>query len=234
MEIRRFFTSPSNFNGNEVTLTGDEFLHLHKVLRYKAGFKATVCLNDGYELHCTVKEILSDSAVLSVDERVKVEERKQNVTLYAGLLKNNKLDLVVQKCVELGVTKVIPFTSCNTAETKFNAERADRIALEAAKQCSSCFLSEVEDLKTFDEVKAEITSYDSAVIAYECERESSLAKNLPQGKNVAVVIGPEGGFKDFEVFSLQDLGVKVVSLGDRILRAETASIVAVALINLLA
>ena len=142
MEIRRFFASKNDISGDAVTVSGDEFLHLTKVLRYKVGYKATVCANDGIERTCTIVEIGKDYAKLHVDESRVADTKNVNITLYAGLLKNNKLDFVVQKAVELGVDRVVPFTSQNCAETKFSRDRANKIALEAAKQCGSVYLSE--------------------------------------------------------------------------------------------
>ena len=122
MEIRRFFVNPSDINGNTVTLRGDEFYHMTKVLRYKEGYKAVILANDGIELHSTVTSIGKDTATLTIDERKVVDVKNAKVTLYAGLLKNNKLDFVVQKGVELGVDVIVPFISQNTAETKFNLD----------------------------------------------------------------------------------------------------------------
>ena len=101
MEIRRFFVNPEAIVGNTVTVCGDEFLHMTKVLRYKVGYKAIVCTNDGLERLCTIKSVSKDQAELTVDE-VRVQDKKNvHLTLFAGVLKNNKLDIVVQKAVEL-------------------------------------------------------------------------------------------------------------------------------------
>ena len=93
-----------------------------------------------------------DFAILNVDESRQVDSKKVSITLYAGLLKNNKLDFVIQKAVELGVDKIVPFVYRNSVETKFSQERGQRIALEAAKQCGSAYLSSVGELKTFEQV----------------------------------------------------------------------------------
>ncbi len=230
MEIRRFFVNKSDICGNVVTVRGDEFIHLTKVLRYKVGYKATVCANDGIERLCTVNSIEKDFAVLSVDE-IRVADRKSvSLTLYAGLLKNNKLDFAIQKAVELGVDRIIPFTSSNCAENRFSVERANKIALEAAKQCGSAYLSEVKELTDIEEVIRSIPDYDEVLFAYEDEKSNALTDALSQGKNIAVIIGPEGGFQSVEAEKISSAGAKTVTLGRRILRAETASIVACALI----
>lgn len=228
MEIRRFFVKPYEINKDVVTLSGDEFLHMTKVLRYKVGFRAVILANDGVERLCTVTEIGKDSAVLRVDEVNAADKKNVRLTLYAGNLKNNKLDLVIQKAVELGVDRVVPFTSANCSEGKFSKERGERIALEAAKQCGSVYLSEVGDLTNFDSVLDELDGYDMAAIAYENERQNAICRSV-NGKNIALIVGPEGGFTAEEIAKATARGAVPVTLGRRVLRAETASIVACAL-----
>lgn len=229
MEIRRFFVDPSDIQGELVTVRGDEFLHLTKVLRYKVGYRAVILANDGIERMCTVREIARDFAVLCIDDEKKVDEKHVRLTLYAGNLKNNKLDIVIQKAVELGVDRVVPFTSANCAERKFSLERARRIALEAAKQCGSVYLSEVDDITDLDGAISDIKDYDCVLFAYEFERKNPIYR-AAKGKNVAIIVGPEGGFTPDEAQNVIAAGAVPVTLGRRILRAETASIVAGALV----
>ncbi len=231
MEIRRFFVDKGTYNkGDEIVLTGDEFLHMTKVLRYKVGFKAIVLANDGVERLCTVESIDRDCARLRVEECTPVDRKHVRLTLYAAILKNSKLDLVIQKSVELGVDRIIPFVSANCAEDKFSAQRANRIALEAAKQCGSVYLSEVCDPVSFKEVVEAAPLYDAMYFANEREREQGLLHAVKKQENVALVVGPEGGFEPAEADALVLSGAKSISLGRRILRAETASVVGVALL----
>lgn len=228
MEIRRFFVKPSDISGNEVVLSGDEFLHMAKVLRYKLGFKAVILANDGVERLCRVTKIARDFATLEIEKETVVDKKSVELTLFAGLLKNNKLDFAIQKAVELGVDKIVPFTSKNTAETKFNVDRANRIALEAAKQCGSAYLSEVGELKTLSDVAGELSRFDAAYVAYENEKERAFS-SVKKEKRLALIIGPEGGFDEQEIELLKDAGAISVTLGRRVLRAETASVVGCAL-----
>ena len=229
MEIRRFFVDRKDIVDGKVTLTGDEFYHMTKVLRYKVGYKAVILANDGIERHSTVEEIAKDYAILTIDEEVVADRKNATVTLYAGLLKNNKLDFVVQKGVELGVDKIVPFVSQNSAETKFNTERANKIALESAKQCGSVYLSKVEDLTDYDTMLGDFASFDKVIFAYEDEKQTRIADAVEGGKNVAIIVGPEGGFTPLEVQKAKENGAEIVTLGRRILRAETASIVSLTL-----
>ena len=230
MEIRRFFVSRCDIADGAVTIRGDEFLHMTKVLRYKVGYKAVVCANHGVEHTCTVKEIGRDYARLTIDRSKVVDKKGVSITLYAGLLKNNKLDFVIQKAVELGVDRIIPFTSANCAETKFSVDRANKIALEAAKQCGSAYLSRVDELISIDEMAAQLKNYDSVLFAYEGERKLKLSDALREGKHIALIVGPEGGFQPDEAESIINAGASSVTLGRRILRAETASIIFCALV----
>ena len=227
MEIRRFFVSPHDITtSGEIVVTGDEFLHMTKVLRYKVGYKVLVCANDGIERLCTIKEIGKDYARLLVDEQRSVDKQSVHITLYAGLLKNNKIDFAIPKAVELGVDKVRPFLSHNTAETKFSQDRASKIALEAAKQCGSAYLTEVEPLCDFKDVIEECKNFDTVLFAYEFEKKNRIKDCDLQGKSIALIVGAEGGFTEDEAKAAKDCGAQIVTLGRRILRAETASIVA--------
>lgn len=230
MELRRFFVTPEDVRGDTVTVTGGEFVHMTRVLRMKPGYKAVVCADDGKERLCTVKEIGSGYALLSQDEVRDADRKKVSLTLFTGLLKNSKLDFVVQKAVELGVDKIVPFVSAYTAEKKFNAERANKIALEAAKQCGSVWLSRVEEPVTFDEVTAEFGKFDTVLFAYESDRLHSLKNTEIRGTSLALVVGSEGGFRPDEAARAVACGAKAITLGRRILRAETAGIVGAALV----
>jgi len=222
MEIRRFFVSRCDIADGAVTIRGDEFLHMTKVLRYRVGYKAVVCANDGVEHTCTVKEIGRDYVRLTIDCSKVVDKKGVSITLYAGLLKNNKLDFVIQKAVELGVDRIIPFTSANCAETKFSVDRA--------KQCGSAYLSRVDELISIDEMAAQLKNYDSVLFAYEGERKLKLSDALREGKHIALIVGPEGGFQPDEAENIINAGASSVTLGRRILRAETASIIFCALV----
>jgi 16S rRNA (uracil1498-N3)-methyltransferase len=229
MELRRFFVEKSDIDGELISVAGNEFEHMTKVLRLKTGFSVIVCANDGVERLCEIQSVSRDFAVLRIKEEKTLDFKNINLTLFAGLLKNNKLDFTVQKAVELGVDKIVPFVSANSAEKKFNAERANRIALEAAKQCGSVYLSEVSELTDFDGVCRSFEDFDTVVIAYEGEKRVNLKNIGFKGKSIALVVGCEGGFKQSEIEKALACGALTVSLGRRILRAETAGIVACAL-----
>ena len=234
MEIKRFFIDSSAFDGENFTITGEEFYHMTKVLRHKVGFKIIVCLNDGYDYYATITSINKDSVIAHLDEIVFNEAKtKCLVTLMQALPKGDKFDFICQKCVELGVGNIIPFTSHNTNETNVNYSRAMRIMLEACKQCGRSRISHIDELTTFDGIVKLTTDYDLVLMAYEHESVAVLGNHMnsiESANNIAIIIGSEGGFTEEEYNTLKSKGVKTFSLGKRILRAETASIVACSLL----
>lgn len=230
MELRRFFVDKSSLDGDTVRIFGAEFLHLKNVLRLKVGFKIIVCLNDNIDRYATITEISRDHAATKIDKVVMRETKSKNITLFASLIKNNKLDLVIQKAVELGIDTISPFISQNTSETKFNLERAERIAFEAAKQCGSATLTKVSDIISFDDILVSVKNFDTVIMPYEKETDVSFSQIEIKGKSIAIIIGSEGGFTDSEAKAAKEAGAITVSLGKRILRADTASIVTSALV----
>lgn len=228
MGPRRFFVRPEAVSADGlITVSGTEAEHMTRVLRMKEGYKAVILTGDGCERLSTVVRVTRGEVLLREESATRADRRSVSLTLFAGNLKNGNLDLVVRKAVELGVDRIVPFVSARTDEKKFNRERAERIALEAAKQCGALFLSEVEEQISFKEVLDRVKNYDKTWFCYENETRSPLAKIArEQGRSFALIVGSEGGFTDEEAAAAVAAGAKSVTLGRRILRAETADIVA--------
>ena len=228
MEPRRFFVRPEAVSADGlITVSGTEAEHMIRVLRMKEGYKAVILTGDGCERLSTVVRVTRGEVLLREESVTRADRRSVSLTLFAGNLKNGNLDLVVRKAVELGVDRIVPFVSARTDEKKFNRERAERIALEAAKQCGALFLSEVEEQISFKEVLDRVKNYDKTWFCYEKETRSPLAKIArEEGRSFALIVGSEGGFTDEEATAAVAAGAKSVTLGRRILRAETADIVA--------
>lgn len=234
MEIRRFYVNEQDINGNLVTITGDEFWHLTKVLRHKVGYKIIVCNNvDGNDYYCNITEIGADYCLAEVQNVVANEcKTSSSVTLLQALPKGDKADLIVQKAVELGVQNIVFFDSSCVSESKFNAERLNKINVEACKQCGRSRISNIYGLISFGEMLSCLEKFDKVIMCYEKENERSIKQGLQaiSGDKIAVIIGSEGGFAEGEATAIQSHGGVSVSLGKRIMRAETASIVACGLI----
>lgn len=234
MEIRRFFVQPQDVSDGSVVIEGEEFAHLTRVLRYKTGYRLIACPGDGRELCCTLTEIGADRAVAKIDEvRDGQAELPYRVTLFQALPKGDKMSFIVQKSVELGVSEIVPFTSRNTEETKFNRARMQRVAVEACKQCGRCARCEIGELVGFDDVLASLGGFDVAVMPFEHAEKGKMGDvvGLCAAKNVALIIGSEGGFDSSEVEAAVAHGAQTITLGKRILRCETAGVVALALLD---
>ncbi len=230
MEIRRFFVPNEAAYDNYITIDGDQFIHMTKVLRYKVGYELILCLDDGLDYHCTIMEIDKKSAKARIDL---VEKNNAvpytKITLYQALPKGDKLDLITQKCTELGIYAIKPFTSRYTNETKFNLDRIKKIGLEACKQCGRGKLPIIGELTDFDTMLEDAMKNDILIMPYENAQFGKISsiRNLKKAKTIGIIIGSEGGFAEEEVKKAKkEAKAKIVSLGNRILRCETAAIVA--------
>ncbi len=228
MTLKRFYVDSLSLNGDIVEIYNEEFNHITKVLRYKVGYKIIVCINDGRERYCEITEIAKDKVVARVEETVDVAVRPYGITLYAALLNNNKLDFTIQKCTELGMDKIVPVIFENCDEKKFNLERAERIAKEAAKQCKAVTIPTVENLISYEDFLKRLSKHENVIFAYENNRDRKI-KEISLGNDIAIVVGPEGGFTKLEAEQIREFS-NVVTLGNRILRAETAAVVATTLV----
>lgn len=233
MEIKRFFADKADHSDGHITVYGDEFVHLTKVLRHKVGYKVIVDIDDDNDYIGHITEIGKDYARVEVDEIVPNDCRtRAEVTLFQALPKGDKLDFIIQKCVELGAANITPFLSRFTNEDKINSKRLERIALEACKQCGRSLRPEIGGLLEFDEMVEKLKKYDTVILPYEHATVGSMAdvKGLEAGKKIALVIGSEGGFAPEEVEEIVKVGGQVLSLGKRILRCETAAVIGVGLV----
>lgn len=230
MEIRRFFVSPNSLDGDIFTVSGEEFHHAIKVLRHKVGYKIIVCDGSGYDYFCTITEILGNCFKASVEDRRWNETNPtKKLVLYQCISRNDRFDFTVQKAVELGASEIVPVVSEYSTEKEINAERLERIISEASKQCGLAILPRLSAPVTFRE--AICSAGENAVLFYEHEDKVSVRDVKFGGGDISVFIGAEGGFSEREIDLARKEGVRTVSLGKRILRTETASVVALALVN---
>ena len=233
MTRRRFFAPPSafNFTKRTITLTADEARHLREVLRLKPGDDVSVFDGAGKEFRARVAQARRDFAELDLDEEIEPArpESPLQITLAVALLKGEKFDLVVQKATELGVYKLVPLMT-RFADIKLRDEsdagkrvaRWQRIALEAAKQCGRAVVPEVS-LPV-----ALAALLDGSCVLFS-EKGGHELKQI--GNPMTAIIGSEGGWSDEELDQARAAGAQIVTLGGRILRAETAAITAAALLQ---
>lgn len=224
---RRFIIDEKLLNDEEFEIKGEEAKHIYVLRNY---------VGDIIEINnkkCEIVDINKQSVKCKVIGDAEVRGVPNvRITLFQALLKADKMEYVIQKAVELGVSKIIPFNSKNVVvrlddkDKLKKVERYNKISREASKQCGRSDIVQIDNVKSFEEVLADIKEYKKCIIAYENET-NSLKDFLKTNQNIeeiAIIIGAEGGFDSKEVNSLIENGCISISLGDRILRAETASL----------
>lgn len=225
--MRRFFVD--KIDNQKLVVSGDQFLHMTKVLRMREGDSFLAICGDSKEYECRIAEISSGRAICEVvSEKTVATDAKANVAVFQACVKGDKFDLIIQKLSELGIKRLVPFDSdfsiakCQTDKTP----RYNKIAIEACKQCRRTIPMEVSAPMKFSGMLEEIKKYDMVVFCNEHETSRPL-RTLFEGflGSVAIIVGSEGGFSPNEITKLQNAGVKSITLGKRILRAETAAIV---------
>ena len=236
MTRRRFHAPPGAFIDQTVTLGTDEARHLRDVLRLKAGEEVYVFDGRGREFRCSIVNTKRDAAELHIEAEVEPAkpESQLQLNLCVALLKGEKFDLVVQKVTELGVVKVTPLITRyadihlrDESDAEKRVSRWQRIALEAAKQSGRAFVPEISRPVAFDSVTAE--SLGVMFSERGGEALTSLIETAPS--HVTALVGSEGGWSDEEIESARARNFHVITLGGRILRAETAAITITALLQ---
>lgn len=242
MSLRRFFAPPVAFKKDlgRVTLTRDEVRHLRDVLRLNAGDEVLVFDGQGEEYRCAIRNLMRDSAELEIIENIDSSrfESPLGISLGVALLKGEKFDLVVQKVTELGVTIVHPMMTKfadvrlqDPAEAEKRIGRWRRIAIEAAKQSGRSLVPEITTPIALEDMLRE----GGGIRLMFAERNglslSSIKPSMIEVHSVTALVASEGGWSQEEITLAQDLGWNVVTLGNRIMRAETAAIAITALLQ---
>src|SRR5688572_15768772 len=234
---RRFFAPPSAFNFNKriVTLSADEAKHLREVLRLKPGDGVQVFDGAGREFRAVVSQARREFAELEIGDEIESPkpESPLQLTLAVALLKGEKFDLVVQKGTELGVNRFIPLVT-RYADIKLRDEtdaakrvtRWQRIALEAAKQCGRAVVPEIKTPGSFETLIRE----ENSCLMFS-ERDGEALNTDLSTQSVTAIVGSEGGWSDEELDQARAAGVPIVTLGGRVLRAETAAVATAVLLQ---
>lgn len=230
----QFFVEPSQIQDKRVIITGSDVNHIKNVLRLKIGEEIAVKNGvDEKEYRCGIEEFAQDQVVCSLRfVREEGVELPSKIYLFQGLPKADKMELIVQKAVELGVFEVIPLAvkrcvvKLDEKKAQAKVNRWQGIADAAAKQCKRGRIPTVKAPMTMKEAVAYAQQMEVKLLPYELAEDMSRTKKIIEGivpgQNVAVFIGPEGGFEESEVAQALAGGIEPVTLGKRILRTETA------------
>lgn len=234
-----FYLSRSGEIGDVIELPKEEAQHALKVLRLSAGDEIDALDGQGRRFAARIESAQDGAARVLLTEELSSNEPPVRVTLYQGLPKADKLDFIVQKLTELGAARVVPvkMERCVVkSDAKDGIKRRDRlqkIAHEAAKQCRRACPPEVTEPLTWKQAMAKMQQHDLVLVPWEDAQGLTLKKvfaEMPKKRDVGIVIGPEGGMSRDEVDAMAQNGARVVTLGPRILRAETAAVASTAMV----
>jgi len=236
--LRKFFVETNKVNNNQIQIIGEDVNHIKNVLRLEIGEQIKICDKKTSTNYISeISEITNKYVKCDITE-IAENEAEGNVELhiFQGLPKADKMELIIQKGTELGVTEFIPVSFKRSIvklsgkdETK-KIDRWNKIAEVAAKQCGRDLVPNVRSIEDIKSICNEIKQYDLVLLAYELEEKNYIKDELLELKNkkenykIAVIIGPEGGIDQSEVKIMQENGAKVISLGKRILRTETVAL----------
>lgn len=232
--MHKFFVSNDCINKNNIFITGDDVSHISKVLRLRTGDKVQISNGNGKEYICAIEDISKKEVTCGILESYENStEPPLEITLFQGIPKSQKMDLIIQKCVEIGVVNFWPVITervvvkVEDRDIKSKLERWNRISVEAAKQSNRGIVPAVNDPITFEEAIKLMKAMDLSIIPYENEKDNNLRQTLGNRsvKTLGIFIGPEGGFESSEIKSCIDNNILPITLGPRILRTETAGFV---------
>ena len=240
MKHRRFRIHPDHIQGQQAMIDDpQEVRHIRNVLRLGEGDPVILFDGEGKEYQASIVRVTQEKIILSLKPEAASVPMESPVRIILGvaLLKAPKFDWLLQKVTELGVSEVVPFSSSHVVprwgegQTGNRRARWEKIAAEAAKQCGRAVIPQIHPLHSFGEVLAFDWGQATKILLWEKEKAGSLGETVAHSSEVVVLIGPEGGFSDEEARQAQAAGFQAVRLGPRILRAETAGIAIVVLLQ---
>lgn len=237
--MHNFFVSKENKGNDRYFITGNDYNHIKNVLRMGIGDTFLVSCEGKSDL-CTLESIEDDTAIAVItEENYNDTELDTEIYLFQGLPKSDKMEFIIQKTVELGVNGIIPVemnrcvVKLDDKKKKSKTVRWQAISESAAKQSKRNIIPTVFEAVNLNTVLKNIDKLDMLLVPYECAEGMTATvnalKSIKKGMKIGILIGPEGGFDDSEIEKCLAAGSKVISLGSRILRTETAAITATAM-----
>lgn len=233
----KFFIKSEQKRDNKIQIVGTDVNHIANVLRLKKDEKIQICdIDTSINYIAEIEEYNKEQIMCNIIEEIKSDvESNIKLDIYQGLPKSDKMELIIQKTTEIGANSIIPVSmercivKLDGKDEKKKIERWQKIAEVAAKQSKRDRIPKIENVQTLKQISQKIEEYDCFIVAYEEEKNIKLKqilKQMPKRENlkVGVLIGPEGGIDEKEIKELEKYNVKIVTLGNRILRTETAPI----------
>ncbi len=239
-----FFVDESQILSDTAVINGGDFNHIKKALRMKIGEELLVSVG-GYSHLCQIESFTDDAVIAKIIERdCKDAALPIEIYLFQGLPKSDKMELIIQKAVELGVSEIIP-VEMKRCVVKLDDKKADSkiarwqaIAESAAKQSKCNKIAKVSPVMPFKKAIEYAKALDMLILPYENKNGMAATldalKQIKRGQKIGIMIGSEGGFEDGEIELATESGARIVSLGKRILRTETAAITAMSMLMLYA
>lgn len=229
-----FFVEEEQVNGENAYISGSDVNHIVNVLRMKIGEELLISVKGDWDYLCKIEEIENDRVNLKVLESMEQRELPIKLTLLQSIPKSDKLEMIIQKAIELGVSEIIPVKTnrvvvkIDEKKTQAKVNRWNAIAENAAKQSKRSIIPKVLKPQTIDNALEIVKDYGVKLLPYEnadgIKKTKDILNSLDSKNNIAVFIGPEGGFEEAEVKKSTDSGFEVITLGKRILRTETAGL----------
>lgn len=215
---------------DNIKIDGEQFLHMTKVLRMQMADQFVAFNGDGFFYTCQICQISKRDLMANVLQKNENKNvLKNQITVFQGIVKKpDNQSLIIQKLCELGIQNLVFFESeyTNTKLDGVPKARFEKIVVESCKQCKRASLLSIATQPSFQKMLQQLLQFDTIIFAYENDKTGDLMSVVSAtcGKKIALVVGSEGGFSDAEVYALQQIGAKTISLGKTILRAETACI----------
>lgn len=233
--MHHFFVTPEQVKESHIYIEGSDVNHVKNVLRMKLGEELEICDGKDKKYLCEIEEMTLDYVCARILEELKADtELPSKLYLFQGLPKGDKMELIIQKAVELGVYEIVPVATkravvkLDDKKASKKVERWNSIAEGGAKQSGRSFIPEVTSVMSYKEALAYASKLDVVLIPYELAEGMAETKQIISaikvGESVGIFIGPEGGFETSEVESAIAIGAKAITLGKRILRTETAGL----------
>ena len=237
----KFFVKEEQIKDNEIIIIGQDVKHIKKVLRAKIGDELQICNSqNGENFLCEIQDLENEDITCKIKEKIQEKvESNIEVTIFQGLPKADKMEYIIQKSVELGVSNITPVemkrcvVKLDGKDKIKKIERWQKISEVAAKQCGRDIIPQINNVINIQNICNLISEYDILLVAYENEKGNTLKEQIEKLKKqnnseskikIGIVIGPEGGLEENDVNKLKENGAQIITLGKRILRTETVAL----------